>query len=231
MWPSHSENKQEVDRGYLLECGGPRIPGQGTMSLKRKLSLMSSPTPTLLSPGFPRVGRCQSLLEHGRVADLGWGRPSEGHRLLGEAREAGVTQPPPAQRRHWPGMQGHPEAALIALPERLEQPGSCRLSIQMGSKSAARLSPGVVGTQLGSRPTLQPSSPSPGASASRAHGPSALRGTLPQAPGPAGHLAWLASAQRCHSLGNSVGQTGLGLKSDSLGLEAWPQFPHLENGS
>ena len=92
-------NKQEVDRGYLLECGGPRIPGQGTMSLKRKLSLMSSPAPTLLSPGLPRVGRCQSLLEHGRIADLGGGilrRPQAAWR----GQEAGVTQPPPPQRRH-----------------------------------------------------------------------------------------------------------------------------------
>lgn len=72
-WSSRSENKQEVDRGCLLEYGGPCIPGQGTMSLKLKLSLMSSPKPSLLSPGLPAAGRCWSLLEHGSIADLGSG--------------------------------------------------------------------------------------------------------------------------------------------------------------
>ena len=43
------------------------------MSLKLKLYLMSSPKPSLLSPGLPRVGRCRSLLEHGSIADLGSG--------------------------------------------------------------------------------------------------------------------------------------------------------------
>ena len=88
-------NKQEVDRGYLLECGGPRIPGQGTMSLKHKLSLMSSPAPTLLSPGLPRVGRCQSLLEHGRIADLGGGDPQKATGCLERPGSGGHTATSP----------------------------------------------------------------------------------------------------------------------------------------
>lgn len=104
------------------------------------------------------------------------------------------------------------------------------LSSRQALNQWARLSPATVGTQPGPRPVLQPSSRIPrrvcllGSQAVGSERPS-LRAPEP------GHLAWLVSAQRGRSLGNGVGQTGLGLKSDSLGLKAWPQFPHLKNGS
>lgn len=131
-WPSHSENKQEVDRDVL---GVWRVPvfGQETMSLKLKLSLMSSPKPSLL--------RCRSLLEHGSEWVIWGGGSSEGHRLLGGAGKQG-------SRSHLPCSvpltrnAGRPQASADALPERLEQPGSCRLSIQTGSKSVGASLPG-----------------------------------------------------------------------------------------
>ena len=57
------------------------------------------------------------------------------------------TQPPPLQWHPWPGLRGHPEAVLIALPECLERPGSCRLSIQTGSESVGSSLPRMQSAQ------------------------------------------------------------------------------------
>lgn len=146
----------------------------------------------------------------------------------GRGRERGG----PAEALHaaasaWPGMRGHPEVVLITLPQRLEQPGSCRLSVQMGTKSVSSSFLGLQSAQCldpGQHCNPQvhtPTCPLP------THGQPVPRCTIPGQPGAAGHLAWLTSAKKCHNPGTARSQIGLGLKADSTCLRALPQFHHL----
>lgn len=137
------------------------------------------------------------------------------------------------QRHHRPGMRGHPEAVLITLPERLEQPGSCLLSIQMGTKSVSSLL-----LHLQSAQSLDPGQHcSPEAHIPTCLPPRLRNSRLQDTPsrdslgqGAAGHLAWLTSAGICHNAGTACYQIGLSLKADLACLGALPQFHHLLNG-
>lgn len=113
--------------------------------MKLRLFSMSSPQahssgPLGLAAGTRRV---RALCNKGALLILG---SSGGHRWQGGVEKEKEGDLPRhsrqqllPQRHHRPGMRGHPEAVLITLPERLEQPGSCRLSIQMGTKSVSSL--------------------------------------------------------------------------------------------
>lgn len=125
--------------------GIPHIPGQGVVPLKLRLSFMSSPQAHSSGPlGLAASRRGVRALCNKRP-QLIWGS-SGGHRrqrLVGKEKEGDLPrhsrQQLLPQQHHRPGMRGHPEAVLITLPERLEQPGSCRLPVQMGTKSVSSL--------------------------------------------------------------------------------------------